>query len=438
MNIHPYFHIDPAIERAADRALSEAQEAFSRIDANTDYNQQKMLAAFLKNRVSESHFAASTGYGYDDRGRETLDRVFADALGAEDALVRHNFVSGTHALTVALFGVLRPGDTMLSVTGTPYDTLQGVIGRGKDGTLIDDAFEPGVCSGSLKEFGIHYREVPLSEDGAPDLPAIEAALRGNPQVRMVYLQRSRGYSLRPSLFVEQISEIAALAHKLAPSCIVMVDNCYGEFVEREEPVSRGADLMAGSLIKNPGGGVAPTGGYIAGRRDLVEQCAYRLTTPGLGREVGCTLGNNRELFMGAFHAPHVTGEALKTAVFAAALFSQFGYDVTPRWDEPRADIIQTVLLRNEQALVAFCQGMQKGAPVDSFVTPEPWDMPGYDSQVIMAAGAFTLGASIELSADAPLRAPWAAWMQGGLNFHSGRLGVMLGAQSMLERGLLGK
>ena len=423
MNIHPYFHIDPAIERAADRALSEAQEAFSRIDANTDYNQQKMLAAFLKNRVSESHFAASTGYGYDDRGRETLDRVFADALGAEDALVRHNFVSGTHALTVALFGVLRPGDTMLSVTGTPYDTLQGVIGRGKDGTLIDDAFEPGVCSGSLKEFGIHYREV---------------ALRGNPQVRMVYLQRSRGYSLRPSLFVEQIAEIAALAHKLAPSCIVMVDNCYGEFVEREEPVSRGADLMAGSLIKNPGGGVAPTGGYIAGRRDLVEQCAYRLTTPGLGREVGCTLGNNRELFMGAFHAPHVTGEALKTAVFAAALFSQFGYDVTPRWDEPRADIIQTVLLRNEQALVAFCQGMQKGAPVDSFVTPEPWDMPGYDSQVIMAAGAFTLGASIELSADAPLRAPWAAWMQGGLNFHSGRLGVMLGAQSMLERGLLGK
>lgn len=438
MNIHPYFHIDPAIERAADRALSEAQEAFSRIDANTDYNQQKMLAAFLKNRVSESHFAASTGYGYDDRGRETLDRVFADALGAEDALVRHNFVSGTHALTVALFGVLRPGDTMLSVTGTPYDTLQGVIGRGKDGTLIDDAFEPGVCSGSLKEFGIHYREVPLSEDGTPDLPAIEAALRGNPQVRMVYLQRSRGYSLRPSLFVKQISEIAALAHKLAPSCIVMVDNCYGEFVEREEPVSRGADLMAGSLIKNPGGGVAPTGGYIAGRRDLVEQCAYRLTTPGLGREVGCTLGNNRELFMGAFHAPHVTGEALKTAVFAAALFSQFGYDVTPRWDEPRADIIQTVLLRNEQALVAFCQGMQKGAPVDSFVTPEPWDMPGYDSQVIMAAGAFTLGASIELSADAPLRAPWAAWMQGGLNFHSGRLGVMLGAQSMLERGLLGK
>ena len=317
LNIHPYFHIDPAIERAADRALSEAQEAFSRIDANTDYNQQKMLAAFLKNRVSESHFAASTGYGYDDRGRETLDRVFADALGAEDALVRHNFVSGTHALTVALFGVLRPGDTMLSVTGTPYDTLQGVIGRGKDGTLIDDAFEPGVCSGSLKEFGIHYREVPLSEDGAPDLPAIEAALRGNPQVRMVYLQRSRGYSLRPSLFVEQIAEIAALAHKLAPSCIVMVDNCYGEFVEREEPVSRGADLMAGSLIKNPGGGVAPTGGYIAGRRDLVEQCAYRLTTPGLGREVGCTLGNNRELFMGAFHAPHVTGEALKTAVFAA-------------------------------------------------------------------------------------------------------------------------
>lgn len=436
MNLYPYFHIDPMIEQAADRAMAEASSALARIDANTDYNQQKMLAAFIENRVSESHFAASTGYGYDDRGRETLDRVFAQALGAEDALVRHNFVSGTHALTVALFGVLRPGDTMLCVTGTPYDTLQGVIGRGKDGTLTDDAFNPGEYCGSLKEFGVHYRQVELTPEGKPDLPAIEAAIR--PGLRMVYLQRSRGYSLRPSLFVEEIGEIAALAHRKAPGCIVMVDNCYGEFVQRDEPVSHGADLMAGSLIKNPGGGIAPTGGYIAGRKDLVEQCAYRLTTPGLGREVGCTLGNNRELFMGAFQAPHVTGEALKTAVFTAALFQQFGYEVTPRWEELRADIIQTVLLRNKEALIAFCQGMQKGAPVDSFVTPEPWDMPGYDCPVIMAAGAFTLGASIELSADAPLRAPWAAWMQGGLHFHSGRLGAMLAAQSMLDCKILGK
>ncbi len=253
---------------------------------------------------------------------------------------------------------------------------------------------------------------------------------------MVYIQRSRGYSLRPSLFVEDIERIAKIAKEKAPNCIVMVDNCYGEFVQRDEPTSHGADLMAGSLIKNPGGGVAPTGGYIAGRRDLVESCSYRLTTPGTGKEIGCTLGNNRELFMGAFHAPHVTGEALKTAAFTAALFSEFGYDVTPKPDEPRADIIQAVLLRREEALIAFCQGVQKGAPVDAFVTPEPWDMPGYDCQVIMAAGAFTLGASIELSADAPLREPYAAWMQGGLNFHSGHLGAMLAAQSMLERGIL--
>ncbi|MCI1965754.1 MAG: methionine gamma-lyase family protein [Oscillospiraceae bacterium] len=392
------------------------------IDQTTEYNQQKMLAAFIKNGVSESHFVASTGYGYGDRGRETLDRVFADALGAEDALVRHNFVSGTHALTVALFGVLRPGDTMLSVTGIPYDTLRSVIGLTGNGI------------GSLKEFGIKYEQVDLTPQGHPDYEEIER--RVHPGLRMVYVQRSRGYSLRPSLFVEEIEKIAKIAKKKAPDCVVMVDNCYGEFVQRTEPVSRGADLMAGSLIKNPGGGIAPTGGYIAGTKELVERCAYRLTTPGTGREIGATLGNNRELFMGAFHAPHVTGEALKTAVFTAALFQLLGYGVTPNYDEPRADIIQTMLLENETALVAFCQGVQKGAPVDSFVLPEPWDMPGYDCKVIMAAGAFTLGASIELSADAPLREPYAAWMQGGLNYHSGRLGAMLAAQSMLEQGVL--
>ena len=422
--LYPYFKIDTKIKEAAQAASQMIAPVVDRIDETTDYNQQKMMAAFNAAGVSESHFAASTGYGYGDRGRDALDAVYSAALGAQDALVRYNFVSGTHALTVALFGVLRPGDVMLSVTGIPYDTLRGVIGITGDG------------NGSLKEFGIRYEQMELKEDGTPDYGEIEK--RVNPKIRMVYIQRSRGYSLRPSLFIEDIEKIAKIVKRKAPDCIVMVDNCYGEFVQTEEPVSRGADLMAGSLIKNPGGGVAPTGGYIAGRKDLVESCSYRLTTPGTGREIGATLGNNRELFMGAFHAPHVTGEALKTASFTAALFSLFGYDVTPKYDEPRADIIQAVLLRREEALVAFCKGVQKGAPVDSFVTPEPWDMPGYDCKVIMAAGAFTLGASIELSADAPLREPYAAWMQGGLNYHSGRLGAMLAAQSMLEQGILGR
>ena len=419
--IYPYFHIDEKIRAAAREAVERIASPLREIEETTAYNQQKMLAAFQQAGVSESHFAASTGYGYGDRGRDALDRVYAAAFGAQDALVRHNFVSGTHALTVALFGVLRPGDTMLSVTGLPYDTLRGVIGLSGG-------------SGSLKEFGIRYEQLDLKNDGTPDYGAIERRVDGG--VRMVYIQRSRGYSLRPSLSVEEIGRIAEIAKRKSPDCIVMVDNCYGEFVEKEEPTQRGADLMAGSLIKNPGGGVAPTGGYIAGRGDLVESCSYRLTTPGTGREIGCTLGNNRELFLGAFHAPHVTGEALKTAVFTAALFTQFGYEVTPKYDEPRADIIQALLLRREEALVAFCRGVQRGAPVDSFVVPEPWDMPGYDCKVIMAAGAFTLGASIELSADAPLREPYAVWMQGGLNFDSGRLGAMLAAQSMLEQNLL--
>ncbi len=420
--LYPEFHIDQKIQAAAAQTLEMIAPRLRKIDETTEYNQQKMLAAFRQARISESHFAASTGYGYGDRGRDALDEVYAKVFGAQDALVRHHFASGTHALAVALFGVLRPGDTMLSVTGLPYDTLRGVIGITGDG------------NGSLREFGIAYEEVPLTDAGLPNYEAIEQAI--TPGLKMVYIQRSRGYSLRPSLFVEDIEKIAKIAKKKAPDCIVMVDNCYGEFVQTEEPTSWGADLMAGSLIKNPGGGIAPAGGYIAGRKDLVQSCAYRLTTPGTGKEIGATLGSNRELFMGAFQAPHVTGEALKTAVFAAGLLSCFGYEVTPNWNEERADIIQAVLLEKEQALVAFCQGMQKGAPVDSFVVPEPWDMPGYDCKVIMAAGAFTLGASIELSADAPLREPYAAWLQGGLHFHSGKLGVMLALQSMLEQNLL--
>ena len=422
MELYPAFHISPKLLEAAQRAEELARPQFAEIESIQRYNQQKMLAAFSKAGVSESHFVGSTGYGYGDRGRDVLDAVYAYALGAEDALCRYNFVSGTHTLTVALFGVLRPGDTMLSVTGMPYDTLQGVIGLS------------GESCGSLKEFGVNYEQVDLLPDGTPDYAAMETAV--TPRCRMVYIQRSRGYSLRPSLSVEEIGRIAEIAKRRAPGCIVMVDNCYGEYVQKIEPTAVGADLMAGSLIKNPGGGIAPTGGYIAGRRDLVEMCAYRLTTPGTGREIGCTLGNNRELFMGTFHAPNVTGEALKTAVFTAALFERFGYEVTPRYDEPRADIIQAVKLREREALCAFVRGIQQGAPVDSFVVPEPSPMPGYDSEVIMASGSFTLGSSIELSADAPLREPYAAWMQGGVNFDSGRLGAILAAQSMLRAGFL--
>ena len=420
--MYEFFKIDDRILRAAEAAEQEAAPYFAKVAEVQRYNQEKMQAAFMQAGVSESHFVATTGYGYGDRGRDVLDAVYAYALGAEDALCRYNFVSGTHTLTVALFGVLRPGDTMLSVTGMPYDTLQGVIGLA------------GESSGSLKEFGIRYEQVDLRPDGTPDYEAMETAI--TPRHRMVYIQRSRGYSLRPSLSVEEIGRIVEIAKRRAPGCIVMVDNCYGEYVQKSEPTPVGPALMAGSLIKNRGGGTAPTGGYIAGRRDLVEMCAYRLTTPGTGREIGCTLGNNRELFMGTFHAPNVTGEALKTAVFTAALFERFGFEVTPRYDEPRADIIQAVKLREREALCAFVRGIQQGAPVDSFVVPEPSPMPGYDSEVIMASGSFTLGSSIELSADAPLREPYAAWMQGGVNFDSGRLGAILAAQSMLQAGYL--
>ena len=421
MENFPYFNLDPALAQAAERARQRAASQFEKIEATQRWNQQKMLAAFQQARVSESCFAASTGYGYGDRGRDVLDQVYAQAFGAEDALVRYNFVSGTHALTMALFGVLRPGDTVLCATGTPYDTIQGVFG-------LPGREEPG-C---LKDFGIVYEQVDLLPDGTPDYEELEREI--GPECKMVYIQRSRGYSLRPSLTVAEIEKLAALAKRRAPGCVVMVDNCYGEFIEREEPTARGADLMAGSLIKNPGGGIAPTGGYIAGRRDLVELCSYRLTTPGTGRELGCTLGHSRELFLGAFHAPFAAGEALKTAVFAAALFRELGYPVTPGPEEMRTDIIQAIELGSRERLIAFCRGIQQASPVDAFVAPEPSPMPGYDSDVIMAAGAFTLGSSIELSADAPLREPYAVWMQGGLNFPSGELGVLMAAQAVQALG----
>lgn len=413
------FNFSKEITALTEKALAMCKDEFVKIDNVTEYNQQKVLKAFIDNGVSERHFVGSTGYGYGDAGRDVLDKVFAQIFGADDALVRHNFVCGTHAITVALFGVLRPGDTMLSVTGAPYDTLLGAIGAAKK------------SSGSLTEFGVNYEEVQLTANGTLDFEAIEKKIK--PTTKMIYMQRSRGYTLRPSLFVSDIKKVAQLAKKIAPNCIVMLDNCYGEFVGCDEPLQNSVDLMAGSLIKNPGGGIAPTGGYIAGQKKLVEMCSCRLTTPGMGREVGATLGTSRELFMGIFNAPHVTGEALKTAVFAAALFELLGFEVSPRYNEPRADIIQVLKLGNPDGLIAFCQGIQSGAPVDSFVRPEPWNMPGYDSQVIMAAGAFTLGSSIELSADAPLREPYAVFMQGGLNFHSAKIGVMLAADKVLGR-----
>lgn len=418
-----FFKIDERLQKLDAAVLQQCSKPFAEIEKTTEYCQLKVLNAFIENGVSESHFAATTGYGYDDRGRDTLDRVVAQSLGAEDALLRYSFASGTHTIAVALFGVLRPGDRLLCVTGRPYDTLIGVLG-------CDEK-----TSGSLADFNIEYNEVALKPDGTPNHAAITEELKSG-AYKVAYIQRSRGYSLRPSLQIAEIERLCQTIRAAAPGVIIMVDNCYGEFTNRQEPCCIGADLIMGSLIKNPGGGIAPSGGYIAGRKKLIEQCAYRMTAPGVGREIGATLGHNRELFMGWFNAPHVTGEALKTAVFAAAFFESCGYTVTPTAAEPRADIIQSIVLENPKALIAFCQGMQRGAPVDSFVTPEPWDMPGYNDQVIMAAGAFTLGSSIDLSADAPLREPYAAWMQGGLNFHSAHAGVLLAAQSMLENGLL--
>ena len=420
-----FFNIDERLLKLDAKALERSKEQFQRIDEITEYNQLKVLKAFIDNGVSEASFAGSTGYGYDDRGREVLERVMADCMGAEDSLMRHNFVSGTHTLTVALFGILRPDDKVICVTGRPYDTITGVFG-------IDEKTD-----GSLADFGVKYGQVDLKSDGMPDIENIKKVL-AKEKPKMAYIQRSRGYSTRPSLRICDIKEIIDAIKEVSSESIIMVDNCYGEFVEKVEPTAVGADIIAGSLIKNPGGAIAPTGGYIAGKKDLIEKCAYRLTCAGVGREVGATLGHSRELYMGLFSAPHVVGEALKTAVYTASLFELLGFDVTPRSDEIRGDIIQCVTLATAEGLVAFCQGMQSGAPVDSFVVPEPWDMPGYTDPVIMAAGAFTLGASIELSADGPLREPYAAWMQGGINFHSAKMGVLLAAQKMLEKNALGE
>lgn len=416
-SLEKFFGISEQLVQLAEQTEKELAPIFEQIDKTSEYNEQKVLAAFIDNNISESHFVSSTGYGYDDRGRDTLDAVAAQVFGCEDAIMRYNFVSGTHALTVALFGVLRPGDVMLSVTGTPYDTLRGVIGINE-------------CDGSLAEFGIKYREIELKEDGTVNVEAIPAALTED--VKMVYIQRSRGYSLRPSLFVEDIEKIAKTVRSVSKDIIIMVDNCYGEFVQEDEPCAHGADLMAGSMIKNPGGGIAPTGGYIAGRHDLVEKCAFRLTTPGTGRELGCTLGNTRSMYMGFLNSPHVVGEAKKTAAFCAALFEKLGYTALPSAKDNRADIIQTVQLGDREKLIEFCRGIQSGSAVDAFALPEPGAMPGYDCDIIMASGSFTLGSSIELSADAPLREPYAVFMQGGLSYKTAKVGILRAAQRVLS------
>lgn len=406
------------VRQLGAQAQADLQDQFSRIDAIAEANTQKVLAAFQKHRVAESYFAGTTGYGYDDIGRDKLEEIYADIFGTEDALVRINFVNGTHTIACALYGALKPGDVLLSAVGAPYDTLLGVIG------VVDKG------PGSLKDWGVEYRQVDLVDD-KPDLDGMAKAA-ADPKVKAVLIQRSRGYATRASLSVDEIGEMCSVIKAVNPDAAILVDNCYGEFVEEKEPTQVGADLVVGSLIKNPGGGLAPTGGYIAGRRDLVESAAMRMSCPGIGKECGSTLGNNRLLYQGLFMAPHTVAQAVKTAVFAARVMELLGYEAEPASNAVRHDIIQMIHMRDPETLKKFCRGIQFGAPVDSYVTPEPWDMPGYDSQVIMAAGAFVQGASIELSADAPMREPYTVYLQGGLTYESGKTGVLLAVEQLLK------
>ena len=399
------------------RVLQEARPLFQQIEETAESNTLKVLNAMREVRLSEAHFTTTSGYAYDDIGRQKLDELYAMVFDAEKALVRTQFVSGTHALATVLFGLLRPGDTLLSVTGVPYDTMQTVIGYAHP------------SPGSLKEFGISYDEVPL-QDGRVDLTALSQKV--TPKTKVALIQRSRGYSLRPPLTMENISQICRTIKAIQPHCVCFVDNCYGEFVNLAEPITAGADIMAGSLIKNPGGGLAPTGGYIAGKAALVELAAYRLTAPGMGDELGASLANNRLLFAGLFLAPHVVSQAMKGAIFAAGVFSHLGYAVSPAFAERREDIIQAIELKSPKKLIAFCRGLQKYSPVDSFAAPEPWNMPGYADQVIMAAGTFVQGASIELSADGPMRPPYHVYLQGGLTFEHAVIGILGAAKAVFE------
>lgn len=410
--------IKPEVYELARQAEEEIRPQFERIDRIAMLNTRKVMTAFQDNKVSDSCFAGTTGYGYDDLGREVLDKVYAQVFCTEAALVRIGFVNGTHALSAALFGILKPGDTLLSVTGLPYDTLRNAIGI------------EGDCHGSLKFYGINYKQVDL-KNGEADLDAIKAALADR-SISAVLIQRSRGYENRKALSAEEIGEICSAVKSVAPNVTVMVDNCYGEFTGEHEPTEYGVDIMAGSLIKNPGGGLAPTGGYIVGRKDLVENAAMRLTTPGIGGECGASLGNNRLLFQGFFMAPHIVAQAIKTVTFCSAMMKKIGFESSPAPDEARNDIIQMVTLKNAENMKKFCRGVQAGAPVDSYVTPEPWQMPGYNVPVIMAAGAFVQGSSIELSADGPMREPYTLYVQGGITYESGKLGIMMAVNEMLS------
>ncbi len=410
------------IEQRIAQAEAQCEGAFKQIDDVALANTARVLDAFHKHEVGTRHFAATTGYGYGDIGRDTLEAIYADLFGTQTALVRPQIASGTHALALCLFGLLLPGDELLSVTGTPYDTLEGIIG----------IHQP--TPGSLAEMGVTYRQVELNTEGKLDMPAIWAALR--PDTRVVAVQRSRGYSSRRSLSPEEIAPLSAMLHKEYPNVCLLVDNCYGEFVQVDEPSHFGADVCVGSLIKNPGGGLAPTGGYIVGRRDLVERISYRLTAPGVGAEIGSYAAGYQSFYQGLFMAPHTVGQALRTATLAAAVFSQLRIPTTPGVEEPRTDIIQALQLGTPERVVAFCQGIQAASPIDSMAVPEPWDMPGYQEQVIMAAGTFVSGASIELSADAPMREPYTVYLQGGLSYEHGKLALMRTLQHMENRGCL--
>lgn len=409
--------IKPEVYELAAKAEASVAEKFAEIDRIAMTNTQKVMEAFQDNKVSDSCFAGTSGYGYDDLGREVLDNVYAQVFRTEAALVRIGFVNGTHALSAALFAILKPGDTLLSVTGLPYDTLRNAIGI------------EGEQHGSLKFYGINYKQVDL-KDGEPDIEAIKLAA-ADKSVAAVLIQRSRGYENRKAFSAEEIGKICVAVKEVAPNVTVMVDNCYGEFTGEHEPTEYGVDIMAGSLIKNPGGGLAPTGGYIVGRKELVENAASRLTTPGIGGECGATLGNSRLLFQGLFMAPHIVAQAVKTAVFCSAMMKLIGFESSPTPQEDRNDIIQMVTLKNAENMKKFCRGIQAGAPVDSYVTPEPWQMPGYNVPVIMAAGAFVQGSSIELSADGPMREPYMLYVQGGITYESGKLGIMMAVNEML-------
>jgi len=413
-------YFNERLQKMAKETEAELREVFQQIDERAFWNQKKVLEAFREERVSTECFHGTTGYGYDDMGREVLDRIFARVFEAERAFVRHSILSGTHAITVALFGLLRPGDVMLAVSGTPYDTLQSVIGiTGEEG------------NGSLKDFGVRYEEIALTEDSLPDTEAIAKRLKQG-DVKMVYLQKSPGYSTRKPLGNDSVAAVVKTVREAGSHAFVVVDNCYGEFCEEHEPCYYGADLCIGSLIKNPGGGMAECGGYLAGTEKAVSLCAQRYSCAGIGLEIGATLGHTKSIYKGIFYAPHTVSQALKTAVFSAALFQKMGYGVIPEAAAPRYDIVQQIRLESGPKVEAFCRGLQSASPVDSHVTPIPWAMPGYQDEVIMAAGAFTQGSSIELSADAPMRDPFTVYMQGGLTYESAKLGILAAAEEVMK------